>query len=108
MTLITQIIILLQVVVDEILQIVTELKHIQGFKRVQGMYHQMISYGSNHELWAFYFEKNISSFDEVLVDFQTENVREFLTKIYKTKCAESLDPLHKAFRLASFFSFYVH
>ncbi len=95
--------ILFQVVVDEILQVVTELKHIQGFKRVQGMYHQMVSYGANHEEWAYYFEKNVSNFDEVLVDFQPENLREFLMKIYKTRCSESLDPLHKAFRLASLF-----
>ena len=86
--------------VDEILHNITEMRHTDGLKRIHATYRRMCSHQTEGTIseWATLFKYNVARFDENLDDFSKENVREYLLKIYQTKCAESLEPLHKAFK----------
>ena len=86
--------------VDEILHNITEMRHTDGLKRIHATYQNMCSHQTNGNIseWALLFQYNVARFDENLDDFSKENVRAYLLKIYQTKCAESLEPLHKAFK----------
>ena len=86
--------------VDEILENITEMRHTKGIERIHATFYNMLSYQNkeNLEEWAANFRFNVSSFEETLHDFNKENVRSYLLKIYQTKCADSLEPLHKAFK----------
>ena len=92
--------ILLKVVVDEILHNITEMRHTDGLKRIHATFESMMSYQSKGNIseWSYQFQHNIANFEESLHDFNKENVREYLKKILQTKCADSLEPLHKAFK----------
>ena len=92
--------ILLKVVVDEILHNITEMRHTDGLKRIHANYQQMMAYQSEGNIseWSFQLSHHIADFEESLYDFNRENVREYLQKILQTKCADSLEPLHKAFK----------
>ncbi len=86
--------------VDEILHNITEMRHTDGLKRIHATYRSMCSHqteGTIYE-WALLFKYNVARFDENLDDFSKENVRAYLLKVFQTKCAESLEPLHKAFK----------
>ena len=86
--------------VDEILENITEMRHTKGIERIHATFYNMLSYQNkeNLEEWAANFRSNVSRFEENLLDFRKENVRSYLLKIYQTKCADSLEPLHKAFK----------
>ncbi len=86
--------------VDKILENITEMKHTKGIERIHATFYNMLAYKNeeNLEEWAANFRFNVSRFEENLHNFSKENVRSYLLQIYQTKCADSLEPLHKAFK----------
>ena len=85
---------------DEILHDITEMKHTTRLENIHASYNNMLSYMNerNLEEWAANFRNNVTRFEENLHDFNKENVRSYLLKIYKTDCLESLEPLHKTYK----------
>ena len=83
---------------DEILGIVTNLYYTSGLKRISTVYKDMVNNRKNLDEWAFHFTSNLSSFREVLGDFDKSNVTEYLEKVFKQNCSTSLDAMYKTFR----------
>ena len=89
---------------DEILGIVTKQYYTSGLKRISTVYKDMVNHRKNLDEWALNFHSNLSSFREVLGDFDMSNVTEYLEKVFQQKCSTSLDALYETFRYAIIFS----
>ena len=83
---------------DEILGIVTKQYYTSGLKRISTVYKDMVNNRKNLDEWALHFTSNLSSFREVLGDFDKSNVTEYLEKVFKQNCSTSLDAMYQTFR----------
>lgn len=83
---------------DEILGIVTKQYYTSGLKRIATVYKEMINRGKNLDEWAYHFSSNLSSFQEVLGDFDKSNVTEYLEKVFQQNCSTSLEAMYQTFR----------